>query len=84
MARKCWAKETYEKLTPYLQIGGYIIMLGTLVIAAYKICIFIEHTQGYDERLNSVETKVSSIPAMAQEIHDLHDFVLGRPYADQR
>lgn len=41
----CLAKRLYDKMTPYLQIAGYVVLLGTIVTGLWIGFTFIRQAQ---------------------------------------
>jgi len=49
---KCLAKRLYARFTPYIQLGGWLVVAVPAVVAAYTL---LGDAQAFNSRLNSIE-----------------------------
>lgn len=77
----CVFKKFYDFCTPYLQVGGYLIMLGTLVAALFMGFSFLQKTNEANAAVLDIQlwraTVTPDLSALKQEVHDIHEW-----YAD--
>ncbi len=52
MKRKCLAKRLYELATPYVQLLGWLIVTGSVVISGIAI---VQQVQAFDGRITALE-----------------------------
>ncbi len=58
---QCIAKHLYESATPYIQIAGWLPVIGGIASAVYLICVFINNTEGYATQISTVDSKVDKV-----------------------
>lgn len=58
---RCIAKRVYDAATPYVQIAGWLPIIGGIFTAVYLICNFISTTQSYGESITAVDSKVDKV-----------------------
>ena len=82
MSRKCFIRDLWYKFTPYLQIGGYFVMLGSILSGVYVCVQFVDKASEAMAAVSELQefkadTKVS-IAVMQQEVHDIHEYLCGK------
>ena len=76
----CFIKSLYDKATPYIQLGGYLVMLGTILGGLYIGFSFVATANANTTAVADLQTFKSdtqiAIASMQQEIHDLHEYLI--------
>lgn len=52
MKRKCLAKRLYEIATPYVQLIGWLVVMGTLTTAGIAL---VQQVEAFDGRVSALE-----------------------------
>lgn len=76
---KCVMKKLYREWTPYTQLGGWLVMIMTIIFTAGMIW---ENAQASIKDVGDLklwkDSVAPDIAAMKQEIHDIHEAVVGQ------
>jgi len=76
---KCLVKKLWEWASPYQQIIGYLLMLGTIIGGIYQGYKFIDQAQAaitMVDELQDFKSKTEvAIAVLQQESHDTNDKV---------
>lgn len=77
---KCLMKRLWDKGTPYLQIGGYFVMLGSICGGVWMAFTFIEQANAAiavtaDYQVFKTQQQIS-MAVIQQEVHDIHQYLL--------
>ena len=93
-ADRCIAKRIYDAATPYVQIAGWLPVIGGIFTAVYLICTFISNTQSYGESITALQLKADKQQEdiaglkkgqddMAHEVHIIYSHLIGDRHAHQ-
>lgn len=79
MNHKCIVKKLYEIGTPYIQLGGYLTLMATLISGLWMVYSFIAQSNATAAAMTDYEafktdTKVK-LAEIQQEVHDIHGWV---------
>ena len=83
-------KKLYDLATPYLQVGGYFVMLGSIFTGLWMIYSFIQQGNASAATLNDyaqfkeeTQQQLSSLQRgqedMSKEVHIIYSHLIGHP-----
>lgn len=77
--RNCIVKRAWEAATPYVQILGYLPLLGGVFTTIYIVCNFIGTTNAYGPSIEELRANQGQdhdrIISIQQEVHDIHEWI---------
>lgn len=75
MKQKCLFKRLYEVATPYVQLTGWVVIMGSVATATIAI---VQKVQAFDGRLSTLETAFISTDKRLSVIDGKLDVLIER------